>query len=90
MLSQTGRLKVAQDLPEAEPFVQELLHFRMQIKDTGHDSYDAWREGQHDDLLFAVALACWVGVRCGLTASQWQRRPRQRPRPPGPTTRTRA
>jgi hypothetical protein len=26
---------------------------------TGHDSYGQWREGQHDDLVLAVALAAW-------------------------------
>jgi hypothetical protein len=26
---------------------------------TGNDSYEAWREGIHDDLVLSVALACW-------------------------------
>jgi hypothetical protein len=26
---------------------------------TGHDSYEAWRERDHDDLVLAVALACY-------------------------------
>lgn len=26
---------------------------------TGHDSYEAWREGDHDDLVLAAALAAW-------------------------------
>jgi len=30
---------------------------------TGHDSYEAWREGDHDDLVLAVAMACWTGER---------------------------
>ena len=25
------------------------------------DSLEMWREGQHDDLVFAVGLAAWVG-----------------------------
>jgi hypothetical protein len=28
---------------------------------TGHDSYEAWRESIHDDLVLAVSLACWYG-----------------------------
>lgn len=60
-LFQTGRLKVAAGLAEAETLVNELLHFRMTINlATGHDSYEAWREGIHDDLVFAVGLACWL------------------------------
>jgi hypothetical protein len=27
----------------------------------GHDQHGAWREGTHDDLVLAVALACWYG-----------------------------
>jgi len=29
----------------------------------GHDSYGAWREGAHDDLLLSVALACWAAEK---------------------------
>lgn len=28
-----------------------------------HVSYAAWREQEHDDLVLAVALACWWGER---------------------------
>jgi hypothetical protein len=35
--------------------------------DTGHDSYGAWREGTHDDLVLALACALWCGER------QWPR-----------------
>jgi hypothetical protein len=27
------------------------------------DSYGCWREGAHDDLVLAVALACWRAKR---------------------------
>ncbi len=26
---------------------------------TAHDSYSHWREGDHDDLVLATAMACW-------------------------------
>lgn len=26
---------------------------------TGHDSYEAWRDGDHDDLVLSLAMACW-------------------------------
>ena len=32
---------------------------------TAHDSYGAWREGQHDDLVLAVALAVWFAEHGG-------------------------
>lgn len=60
VLFQSGRLKVAAGLPLAATFTKELLNFKMKINlQTGHDSYEAWREGQHDDLVLAVALAVW-------------------------------
>jgi hypothetical protein len=59
VLLQTGRLKIARELPEAALLTSELLNFQVKITETGHDSYGAWREGQHDDLVLALALAVW-------------------------------
>src|SRR5215213_8235568 len=64
VLLQSERIRVAQDLPAAQLLVQELLNFRVKISLTGRDSYGAgedWREGAHDDLVLAVALAAWYG-----------------------------
>ena len=64
VLFQSGRIKVARSLREAETLMRELAQFRVKISiQTGHDSYEAWREGDHDDLVLAVALACWYGVK---------------------------
>lgn len=71
VMFQSGRLKVAKGLAEAGLLVQELLNFRVRITATTHDTYGAWREGEHDDPVLAVALACWYGewrgkrARCG-------------------------
>ena len=62
VLLQTQRLKVAEALPLAHVLVQEMLTFRVTIDaSTAHESYAAWREGMHDDLVLACALACWWG-----------------------------
>ena len=62
VLLQTARLKIAAALPLAQTLQQELLTFRVTIDArTAHDSFAAWREGQHDDLVLACALACWWG-----------------------------
>jgi hypothetical protein len=38
----------------------ELLNFRRKINlRTAHKSYEHGRESDHDDLVLAVALACW-------------------------------
>jgi hypothetical protein len=60
VLLQNGRLRVAAELPEAETLKQELLNFRMKIDPkTAHDSYEHWRESEHDDLVLAVSMAAW-------------------------------
>lgn len=58
---QSETLTIAAQLPEAKTLVQELLAYRVTIDEkTAHDSYDA-RQGQHDDLVLALALAVWAG-----------------------------
>jgi hypothetical protein len=53
-------LKVAEDLPLWGALKEELLNFRRKINlKTAHDSYEHWRETDHDDLVLATALACW-------------------------------
>jgi len=57
---QNKRLQIAEALPESKTLVTELLNFKVKINlKTAHDSYEAWREGIHDDLVLAVALAVW-------------------------------
>jgi hypothetical protein len=64
VLMQNGQLKIAAEMPLSETLKRELLSFRVKINiATGHDSYEAWREGDHDDLVLAVAMACWCGER---------------------------
>ena len=60
VLLQTGRFKVASQL-KLRPILQaEMLNFKVKIDPvTAHDSYSAWREADHDDLVLSVALACW-------------------------------
>jgi hypothetical protein len=56
----TGQLKVAGDLALWPTLQNELLNFKRKINlKTGHDSYEHWRESDHDDLVLATALACW-------------------------------
>jgi hypothetical protein len=65
---QTGTLKIASSLELAEVLRGELLNFRIKINlATGHDSYEAWREGDHDDLVLAAALAVWAARAPGAT-----------------------
>jgi len=60
VLLQQGRLKIAPELPETPTLIRELDVFRRKLSPAGHDSYGVWREGEHDDLVLAVALALWA------------------------------
>ncbi len=56
----SGTLKVAEGLELWSALKAELLNFRRKINlKTSHDSYEHWRETDHDDLVLAAALACW-------------------------------
>jgi hypothetical protein len=75
VLFQTKRLKIAEGLPEAKILIEELLNLQVKISLAGHDSYGAWREGTHDDLVLAASLACWVGEKKLLPKGlRWPRR----------------
>ena len=53
-----GRLKIAAGLPDAGTLRAELVNFRP--TSTGPADSEAWREGAHDDMVFAVAVAAFV------------------------------
>ncbi len=60
VLFQSGRLKISKKLPLASVLQSELLTFKVKIDPiTAHDSYSAWREQDHDDLVLSVAMAAW-------------------------------
>jgi Terminase RNaseH-like domain len=54
------RLKIARGMRLVPELVKELENFKVKVNiRTAHDSYEAWRESDHDDLVLALALACW-------------------------------
>jgi len=64
VLVQGERLKIASSLEHAQTLKQEILNFRVKTNErTGNESFEAWREGDHDDLVLATALACWYATR---------------------------
>jgi hypothetical protein len=61
---QTGQFKIAAGLPLGDTLMHELLNFNVKINlVTSHDSYGAWREGIHDDMVMSVAMAVWYAER---------------------------
>ena len=48
------------DVPLRPVLVREMQNFTVKINpQTAHDSYGAWRENEHDDLVYALAMAAW-------------------------------
>lgn len=58
-----GRRLAFAALPLTEVLVKELKNFRVKITPAANEVYEAWREGQHDDLVLAAAMAAWLGER---------------------------
>ena len=63
ILLQSRRLRIAKSLRHGETLIEELLNFKVRISASGHDTYEAWREKIHDDLVLAMAVAAWFGER---------------------------
>ena len=59
MALQNHRLKIAPDLLHANLLTAELAQFRLRRVPMSETANLEWREGRHDDLVFAVALAVW-------------------------------
>lgn len=58
---QTERLKIAEGLAEAQTLIREMLNFQVKVRlGATPDNSIAWREGEHDGLVLAVALALWA------------------------------
>jgi hypothetical protein len=60
---QSRTLKIAASLDHAKTLLNELTQFQAKITDAAHVQTGAWREGQHDDLVLALALALWYVPR---------------------------
>ncbi|MGA2115769.1 MAG: hypothetical protein ABSH56_13590 [Bryobacteraceae bacterium] len=64
VLFEYGELKIAKRLQHVDALKKEMADMRMKVTAAGNEQYGAWRQGEHDDLVFAVALACWAAKRC--------------------------
>jgi hypothetical protein len=59
VLLQTGGLRIAEGLEHGPALAAEMAAMQVRMTPNGREQFGAWREGAHDDLVFAVALACW-------------------------------
>jgi len=60
VLLQASLIRWSPGLALAETLAKELTEYQTRITAAGNEQFGAWREGQHDDLVLAVALACWA------------------------------
>lgn len=59
VLLESGGLQISTGLAFAPKLVEEMMSMEVRTSDAGNEQFAAWREGSHDDLVFAVALAYW-------------------------------
>jgi hypothetical protein len=57
----TGELRVAPDIAERGAFADEMQDFQRKVTAAGRATWAA-REGAHDDLVLAVAIAVWFAI----------------------------
>ena len=67
---ESRRLRIAEGMPEADVLLAELESFKVRVTLAGNEQYGAGpvgmeghREGEHDDLVLAVAMAAWWAGR---------------------------
>jgi hypothetical protein len=59
-LLQERRLHLAGSLPETATLVKELQNYQVKVTPAANEVFNA-RQGAHDDLVLAIALAAWIG-----------------------------
>jgi hypothetical protein len=55
------QVAIAEGLPLTAVLAEELAAFRVKVTPAGNETFEAWRERDHDDLVLAVALALSAG-----------------------------
>ncbi len=63
VLLEQGEMKIARELRDAGALVRELMDVKMTMSGGGYVRLGADGSGEHDDLVIALALACWMSKR---------------------------
>ena len=62
------RLHIPRSIDYCKELIDELVNFKVKISSNGTDTYEAWRESIHDDLVLSIGMAVWyLRYRYGLT-----------------------
>jgi hypothetical protein len=73
VLLEQGRLLIAEGMRDGAALVNEMAEMRVKRTGSARETYGVWRIGKHDDLVLAVALACWGVRRVGIGAADGRR-----------------
>ena len=71
----TGHRLHTAEVPERAVLIKEAQAFSVKITPEGNETFESWREAEHDDLVLSLALACW--------AAEWINWQTVLPWPPG-------
>lgn len=84
---QERRLTFADDLSMTSVLQKELEYFRVKVTADRNETFESWRERDHDDIVLALALALYAGRTTNFAAGAIEVPPtaNQRPRSPWQT-----
>jgi hypothetical protein len=54
---------IAPGLADAPVLAKEMQTFRVKVTTAGNETFESWRERDHDDEILAVAMALWFCER---------------------------
>lgn len=60
---QNATIAIPKALPLAPTIEAELRNFKLKQSASGHTQFEAWRSGDHDDLVLMLALGLWYSSR---------------------------
>ncbi len=60
------RLQIAAGLKDADVLRKELENFKVKVTKAGNETFAAWRDGDHDDIVLSIAISAWVGENCAI------------------------
>jgi hypothetical protein len=70
VLFASDRLRIARSLAEAPTLEKELKNFRAKITTAGSETFEAWRDSDHDDLVLATAIAVFLSEQSWTQATE--------------------
>lgn len=88
ILLEQDRVRIAAGLPYVETLLNEVETFQVRVSAAGNERVGAWREGEHDDLVFATALGLFMAEYDDYVTRRQDRAANHRPRlgdPPVPS-----